>query len=132
MTYKFIIAGPAQPQQAPGVRRAGKYNIIYDPKKTAQFKNYVKMCCAQQWGARAPLEGPLEMRLLFNFLKPKSMSKKVRFHIKKPDNKNLLAALEDGMKQVVFRDDSQICKTIIEKRYGDVANTVVFLTELDK
>ena len=131
MTHKFIIAGPSQPQEAPGVKRAGKYNIIYDPKKTKEFKNYVKMCCAQQWGGRLPLQGAIEMKIIFNFLRPKSISKKVKHHVKKPDLKNLLASLEDGMKQIVFHDDNQIMRTVMEKRYSDVANTIVIISTVE-
>lgn len=131
MTYKFIISGPSQPQEAPQVRRAGKFNIVYDPKKSAQFKNYVRMCCGQQYGSLPPLEGPLEMTIQFNFLKPKSIPKKVRHHVKKPDLKNLLASLEDGMKEIVFRDDNQIVRTVMEKRYAEVANVIVWLKELE-
>lgn len=130
MTYKFIISGPSQPQEAHKATKIGKFITVYDPKKTKDFKNYVRLCCGQQWGGRAPLEGPLEMRIVFNILKPKSTPKKVVFHVKKPDIKNLLASLEDGMKQIVFRDDNQICRTIIEKQYSCTANAVVYLTEL--
>jgi Holliday junction resolvase RusA-like endonuclease len=68
----------------------------------------------------APIgEAPLAIELTFHLPRPQSLPKRVLHHIKKPDCSNLLRAVEDALKGVVYRDDSQLVDVVVRKRYSD-------------
>lgn len=132
MTYRFVIPGNPIAQGRPKFARKGNFVSAYDPAKSRNWKAYVAWHVKKQLEGclTAPLEGPLMLTLTFYFLKPKSLSKKVQHHIKKPDCKNLLAGVEDAMEGIVYRNDSQICSILVSKHYGDKAETIIEIKEI--
>lgn len=91
--------------------------VIYDPQNSRQWKDGIR---AQSIPFRppAPLEGALKLELRFYLARPKSLPKKVVDHIKKPDLKNLISAVEDSLSGVFFHDDRQIVWLDARKFYG--------------
>lgn len=132
MIYKFIIPGNPIAQGRPKFARKGNFVIAYDPDKSRSWKAYVAWHVKKQLAGclKAPLEGPLILAVTFSFLRPKSLSKKVRYHIKKPDCKNLLAGVEDAMEGIVYRNDSQIYSILVTKNYGLEAETIIEIMEI--
>ncbi len=65
------------------------------------------------------LEGPVHVRAIFDLPRPKSRPKKNRFPDRRPDVDKLARALLDGITNVVFADDAQVCELHVEKRYAD-------------
>ena len=66
------------------------------------------------------MEGPLAMEVVFTLPRPKSRPKKYRYPDKKPDYDKLVRAVGDALTKVVYRDDSQLCHVVVDKRYeGD-------------
>ena len=64
-------------------------------------------------------EGPVELSLIFYLPAPAHLPKsKFRAHLTKPDFKNLLYIVEDALSGVLFKDDRQVGKGIIEKHYA--------------
>lgn len=67
--------------------------------------------------AFGPFDGPLVLGATFYLPKPKS-AKKNAAPAKKPDCSKLIRAVEDALSKVAYRDDSQIVKLVVEKRYA--------------
>lgn len=123
---KIVILGIPQSQLRPRATRMGKGIRLYDPKKTAEYKQYVRETASLQWNHR-PLEGALNVKI--NVYRPiqKSESKK-RKKLKEqgfirpsiiPDATNYAKIVEDGLNGVVWEDDKQIVDLHISKFYSD-------------
>ena len=85
--YTFKILGVPIAQARTGSHRLPDGRVIrYDPAKSREWKNYIKMqITASKERPEKPLDGAIKMRIDFYFLKPKSKSKKVISNKWKPD-----------------------------------------------
>lgn len=68
----------------------------------------------------APLEGPIYLGMRFVMPRPKRLIWKSKpmprvWHEQKPDDDNLRKAVKDALSKIVWRDDSQVCRTWSEK-----------------
>ena len=61
--------------------------------------------------------GPVLLDLTFVLPRPKSLPKRVSYHLKKPDVDKLARCVLDGLTGVVYRDDSQVVTVSAHKRY---------------
>lgn len=135
---EFTVYGTPVAQGRPraGKSRGGK-TVLYDPTKSKNFKQYVKMCASQN---RPPqlLEGPLV--LIVKVYKPtlKSFSKKKTQEaeegllrpITKPDLDNYLKGISDALNQVIWYDDSQIVETVVSKYYSQTPRVEIQVKNL--
>nr|RPI89180.1 MAG: RusA family crossover junction endodeoxyribonuclease [Chloroflexota bacterium] len=88
-------------------------------------------------GVQEPLDGAIRLEVVFFLQRPQnhynSAGKlKAKFndlHTTKPDATKLLRCLEDALKQIVWRNDSQVCTTIVSKRYGAIPGAQVTISE---
>lgn len=75
-----------------------------------------------------PMDGPLEVSVVFVMPRPKSHFRRngtlrpnaPRLHTNKPDATKLWRSTEDALTGILWRDDSTICRQAVEKVYGDV------------
>lgn len=135
---KVVILGEPQSQLRPRATRMGKGIRLYDPKKTADYKKYVREMAALQWKHRK-LEGALHVKL--NVFRPiqKSDSKKKQDkklnHIIRPtvkaDIDNYSKAILDSCNGILWVDDSQIVDLQASKFYSDNPRVEVEVRELD-
>src|SRR3989304_3260779 len=59
----------------------------------------------------APLvEVPLAMALTFHLPRPRSLPKRITEHTKRPDLDNLVKAIKDALRGIVYHDDAQIVR----------------------
>lgn len=80
------------------------------------------------------------MEIIINKRPPKSWSKKKQyaamsgeiFPAVKPDVDNYAKSIKDGMEGIAFKIDSQVVKLNIEKRYSDVDNAEIDITEVSE
>ena len=88
----------------------------YEPENVRDWKRTVQ---GQVLPHRppAPVEGPLAVTLTFHLPRPVSLPKRVLAHTKKPDLDNLVKAIKDALRGVVYRDDAQIVQLIATKAY---------------
>jgi Holliday junction resolvase RusA-like endonuclease len=132
----MIIYVPSTPVAQPRVKATafrGKASV-YTPTKIknsdgtkkphpiVQFKHEVKEACRKEYTA-APLEGPLCVDVYAVFPRkkfPKKAGEGRIYHIAKPDRDNLDKAILDAMKGIIFADDKQVCRGMIEKVYAAV------------
>ena len=94
---------------------------VYDPLKSRDWKRTVM---AQALMARPVrlLAGPLAAEMDFYLPRPKSAPKRVTLPVRKPDASNLLKAVEDAIRSVVYADDSLIVDLHARKRFADAEN----------
>lgn len=108
----------AQPRQRHRVLTVNGRAITtnYTPKDSPAnaFKATARYA-ATQAHAGPPLSGPLSLRVVFVFPRPKSLTWKSKpmpqtWHDKRPDLDNCEKCLMDALKGLVWLDDSQVCQ----------------------
>lgn len=100
---------------------------MYDPKTAHEWRETV----AKVAGAAVsePLEGPLEVTLVFYFPRPKSHygtgknSEVLKpsapvHHMQKPDVDNVCKSTLDAMNAVVYQDDKQVVRLRAQKEWA--------------
>jgi Holliday junction resolvase RusA-like endonuclease len=101
--------------------------MAYDPAASRNWKATAQAHMAsavRKSGVEGSLftDGPVELQVLAVFTSPKSADRKAghprRWHIKKPDGDNVLKAVKDAAKGVLWRDDCQVCDERIVKVVG--------------
>lgn len=129
--YQFeIYSKPVPQKQTQWARGRG-----YDPS------SHDKQAIIWQSRAYAPQEvflGPAEVDLMFYLPIPQSTSKVQRrmmidgtiYPIKRPDVDNLGYLVTNALKELFYRDDSQIVDLHLHKRYGEVPKSVVKIIQL--
>ena len=134
---EFKIPGKAQAKQRPGMGRSG---VVYTPKETLIYENYVKMCYsdyANQFGW-LPYESQVRAEIEVLVAVPKSDSKtkkkaKIEGMIRpavKPDCDNLAKSILDSLNGLAYQDDKQVVELSIKKYYAENAEVRVRLTEV--
>ncbi|PAD31450.1 RusA family crossover junction endodeoxyribonuclease [Paenibacillus sp. 7523-1] len=121
----FTVYGEPVAQGRPRASTQGGFVRLYDPKKSKDYKDYVRLAAAKHAPATL-LEGPLGMVLTVYRSIPKSFSKKkaalaengeIR-PVSKPDVDNYLKGVKDALKGVIWKDDSQVVEVFAQKRYS--------------
>ena len=134
---EFKIPGKAQAKQRP---RMGRSGIVYTPKETLVYENYVKMCYsdyAKQFGW-LPYENQVRAEIEVLVAVPKSDSKtkkkaKIEGMIRpavKPDCDNLAKSILDSLNGLAYQDDKQVVELVVKKYYAENAEVKIKLTEV--
>ncbi|WP_348772908.1 RusA family crossover junction endodeoxyribonuclease [Paenibacillus sp. Marseille-P2973] len=126
MKIRFTVYGEPVAQGRPKFSTAGGFAKAYDPEKSKDYKDYVRLAASQHAPAFL-LEGPIQMTLIAYRSIPKSFSKKkaaeaeagIVFPTTKPDADNYLKGVKDALKGVIWRDDSQVVDATVRKRYSN-------------
>ena len=114
---KFTIVGKPVAKGRPRFYRRGSFVQTYTPKETVSWENWVKLE-AVKYRPSDLIEGPIRMNLEFMLLRPKSLPKKVIFHIKKPDVDNLSKSIKDALEGIIYKNDSQVYQLVCRKVYS--------------
>lgn len=80
----------------------------------------------------APLDGPLSLDLVFHMPKPKSAKRNKYWCDKRPDLDNLVKAIKDVLKGLLYRDDSQIVSLKADKAYSPSPGVYIEILPLPK
>lgn len=120
---QFFIPGTPIPQPRQRHAMIGGHVRNYTPTKhpVNAFKASARMAARQAYQG-PPLEGPIELRVLFLMPRPKRMQWKTRpmpreWHTGKPDCENIIKSLQDALTGLVWVDDAQVCRLMAEKFY---------------
>jgi len=89
--------------------------IVYDPARSREFKKLIKEV-AQKYAGNKLIQEPVSLSVKAFISIPMSFSKKKREKAltgklrptTRPDLKNIIAGVEDALKGVIYKDDSQI------------------------
>lgn len=111
---RFVLPIEPKAKERPRVTRSGH---AFTPKATKEFSDAVKALTA----GLEPLDGPLEMSVIYVFSRPKSLGsrnpiRQPRPH--RPDLDNLDKALLDALNGQAYKDDQQICRLTSTKVYA--------------
>jgi len=135
---EFTIYGDPVAQGRPRAGRGpGGHVRMYDPAKSKDYKQYVKLTAAQHRPEKL-IEGEIELVVDVYRSIPKSMSKKKRAlalegklrPITKPDVDNYVKGVKDGISGVIWEDDKQVVSLTVRKWYSDAPKVVVKITEI--
>ena len=139
---KLVIYGEPVAQGRPRFARIGKYVHAYDPEKSKNYKQLVRVWVTQHLkkiDGFKPLKNALYVDITFWLSIPTSWSKKKRIEadsgvirpIKRPDADNLFKSL-DSLNGLLWVDDSIIIDLHIRKRYtAEVARTEIIVKEVE-
>lgn len=113
--YRAIVLGEPVAQGRPRFSRQGGFVKVYDPAKSRDYKQYVRLVASED-APETPVTGAVLLSLRIYRAIPKSMSKRKREAAlagrlrptTKPDVSNVLKGVEDALKGVWYADDSQI------------------------
>ena len=129
-TVRFFIAG--EPKGQPRVKAfvRGKHAGVFDPGTADGWKLLVRSEASRAGGPN--FTGPVALSLVFWFQRPaahhKSSDRARELkpnmpcnHVSKPDADNLAKAVMDALTNLgtYWRDDSQVARLTIDKRYVD-------------
>jgi Holliday junction resolvase RusA-like endonuclease len=111
---------------------------MYDPKKSSDFKNYVRLVAADYRPDKL-LEGPILVTVKVYKKIPKNFSKKKKAAAEagqlrpttKPDVDNYAKSIKDALKNVIWKDDSQVVDLHISKWYSETPRVEVTIVPLD-
>ena len=134
----FVIPGSPVPQGRPRAGRNGRKIVMYDPKESKDYKEYVSLI-ARQYAPKIQLEGALSVRIKIYREIPKSTTKKdralisegIKRPITKPDTDNYVKSVLDALNGIIFKDDSQVTDLYASKFYSDNPRVEVHVQEID-
>ena len=134
---QFKIPGKVQAKQRP---RFSKSGIVYTPKETRVYEDFVRLCYSDyanqyQW---EPYDGQLRAEIEVFIQVPKSDSKlnkqaKIIGEIRptiKPDCDNLAKSILDSLNGWAYRDDKQVIELSVKKFYAEQSEVRVKLMEV--
>lgn len=125
-----IIPGTPVAQGRGRAARFGNSVRVIDPGKSRSWKGVAAMFMQQARNAAgifAPLDGPLDVRVVATWQTLKSASKRNPpvFKTTRPDGDNVLKAVLDAGNGILWADDATCVRLTVEKRYGAVPSVRV-------
>jgi len=102
--------------------------VVGDNKRGETWRESVRAECRRRFFGDVH-RGPVRLEAVFVFTRPKShyrTGKNAQLlrddapkeHTQKPDCTKLVRAVEDALNEIVWHDDSQITRTVVEKAWG--------------
>lgn len=139
----YGIPKPAGSKRAMHHNRTGRIILLDDSKGSRGWKTAVSKEAVAAMDGADPLDGPVELVLVFVMPRPKShygtgrnadvlKANAPARHTIAPDALKLARAVEDALSKIVYRDDAQIVHEIISKRYGDAPGVQIFVEPFDE
>jgi Holliday junction resolvase RusA-like endonuclease len=135
----FTVYGEPVAQGRPKFTTVGGFARAYDPKKSSDYKQYIKLAAAE-YAPKALWEGALCIVITAYRSMPGYISKypvKVAaaergeiLPVSKPDADNYLKGVKDALKGVIWKDDSQVVDAYVGKRYSVKPRIEIIITQI--
>lgn len=133
----ITIPGELRGKGRPRFTARGGFARAFTDAKTANAETWVKACAVDQAGA-TPIEGPVSINVAISVHVPASWSKRktldalagATWPTSKPDLDNCVKLIADALNGIVWRDDKQIVRMVVSKRYAERAETVLQVAEV--
>lgn len=116
MSHITIFVEPKAKARPRTVSKSGR-TWAYTPKSTAFAEEFIRSTLLKS-DIIFDAGVPLRLEAIFYIPKPKSISKKVEYPVKRPDLDQYIKLLLDAVQKYIFPDDSQVVTIIAKKRYG--------------
>lgn len=143
---RFFAPGDPKGQPRPrafAMRIGGKFQArVFDAGTAEGWKSQVAVA-ARAFAPAFPILGPVKLRLDFVMRRPRSHYRSGKNadllrldaplnHVATPDCDNLAKAVMDALTQlgIFWRDDAQVARLEVSKRYGDVPGVAVEIMEM--
>lgn len=135
MVYEFKmigdIVGKARPRMNTRTGRA------YTPTNTKLYEYSLRQWFIRDYPYFKPIETRVKVTIIAYFGIPKSTSKKKEAEMlqgnisptKKPDADNIIKIVLDAMNNFAFKDDTQVTKLEIEKKYDKTPRIYIKIEE---
>ena len=124
MIYEFEVPGKVIGKGRP---RLNSYTgVVYTPTRTKDYESLVEQYFLLKYPQFKVLEGRIKVSIIAYFSIPKT-TKKADINemlennispTKKPDIDNIVKSILDSMNKFAFKDDNQITKLEVEKKYS--------------
>jgi Holliday junction resolvase RusA-like endonuclease len=132
MPIEIVLPGLPRGKGRPRFAKRGAFVKGYTDEQTASYEGALRMAGAMAMGGREPLQGALAVDMVAVFPVPASWSKRKAADALsgavrptgKPDCDNIMKVI-DGLNAVVWKDDAQIVRATITKRYGTIPELVI-------
>ncbi|MFQ9264018.1 MAG: RusA family crossover junction endodeoxyribonuclease [Clostridia bacterium] len=124
MIYEFEVPGKVIGKGRP---RLNSYTgAVYTPTRTKDYESLVEQYFLLKYPRFKILEGRIKVNIIAYFSIPKTTKKSEINEMldnnisptKKPDIDNIVKVVLDSMNKFAFRDDNQITKLEVEKKYA--------------
>lgn len=116
------IPGEPCAQGRPRAFRVGAGIRMFDPPKSRAWKGGAQIHMQHAMEGRSPLDGPLEVVVVGVWILPKTKERRVpvprQWRPQRPDAENVAKAVLDAGNGVLWRDDAQVVRLIVEKWIG--------------
>ena len=114
----LTIYGECVPQGRPKFTTIGGHARAYDPAKSRDYKDYIRLAAAEQMRGIKPLDGALALSVRVYRSMPSTLQKSKKKSAlaesgairptTKPDLDNYVKGIKDALKSICWKDDSQI------------------------
>jgi Holliday junction resolvase RusA-like endonuclease len=136
-SISFTVYGEPVAQGRPRAANIAGHIRMYDPQKSRDYKDYVRLVASEHAPSKL-IEGPLQLKVNVYRPIPRSFSKKKAAQAEagelrptsKPDADNYLKGIKDALKNVVWKDDSQVVEVSVSKWYSDRPRVEVQILEI--
>jgi len=123
---EFRVPGEPKGKGRPRFSRLGKFTKTYTDAKTKMYEEKIASAARLHIYPNEPLETPLSITLILHVGVPKSYSKNrttdcltgKEWPTKKPDLDNVAKAFLDAMNGIVYKDDVQVIRLHVYKKYS--------------
>ncbi len=135
MKYEFEVPGKITGKGRP---RVNSYTgIVYTPTKTKDYECLIEQYFLLKYPRFKQIEKRTKVSIIAYFGIPKSTKKseieamlnQTISPTKKPDIDNIVKIVLDAMNKFAFKDDTQITKLEVEKKYGTEEKIVIEIEE---
>jgi Holliday junction resolvase RusA-like endonuclease len=135
MMYEFEMIGDVVGKARPRMNtRTGR---AYTPTNTKNYEYFLRQWFIREYPNFITIESRVKVTIIAYFGIPKSTSKKKEAEMlaniisptKKPDADNIVKIVLDAMNKFAFKDDTQVTKLEIEKKYSRTPRIYVKIEE---
>lgn len=135
MVYEFEMIGEPVGKARPRMNtRTGR---AYTPTNTKLYEYSLRQWFIREYPYFVPIESRVKVTIIDYFGIPKSTSKKKTAEMlagnisptKKPDADNIIKIVLDAMNNFTFKDDTQVTKLEIEKKYDNTPRIYIKVEE---
>lgn len=135
MIYEFEVPGKIIGKGRP---RLNSYTgVVYTPSRTKDYETLIEQYFLLKYPKFKELNGRIKVNIIAYFPIPKT-TKKAEIEemlknnvspTKKPDIDNIVKVILDSMNKFAFKDDNQITKLEVEKKYSEKERVYIKIEE---